>query len=157
MSSSFFWTLTSTNTGNLKQIRHSLKNSLSSKGRKGKEYKCEVCNHVSKTFGDASRHFLATHMKCDSERKILEEAIYARRNCLPKITNIKDDIMSGCNVPMAINQLQMISEELTKHLNLLYDFDKTKLLPAALYRKKREMCNALSETIKSMEATIKTS
>ena len=71
---------------------------------------------------DASKHFLEKHQKCEAERSFLEDAIKARRNCLPKISNA---------------------------------FDKGKLLPPSIYRKSKEMCHALNETIKSVDIIIK--
>ena len=104
---------------------------------------------------DASKHFLEKHQKCEAERSFLEDAIKARRNCLPKISKIKGDIESGCNVAMAINQLQLITSELTNHMDSLDAFDKGKLLPPSIYRKSKEMCHALNETIKSVDIIIK--
>ena len=143
------WTLTPINYDHLTKICHSVKHTPANV----RQYKCDdhVCNQVSKTFNDASKHFIEKHQKCESERKFLEAAVMARRNCLPKISNIKNDIESGCNVAMAVNQLQLISSELTKHLNTLDSFDKGKFLPPSIYRKSREMCLALDETIKSVE------
>ena len=145
------WTLTPINYDELKKICHSLTSVTANE----RQYKCNVCFQIRKTFNDASKHFLEKHQKCEAERSFLEHAIKARRNCLPKISKIKGDIESGCNVAMAINQLQLITSELTKHMDSLDAFDKGKLLPPSIYRKSKEMCHALNETIKSVDIIIK--
>ena len=155
MTSSFrsAWTLTSINTVGLNQIRHSYKHV----DRKGRLYKCDVCKKITRTFDDASQHFMLKHQNCESEREKIEDAMNARQKCLTKISSIKEDVKRGCNEAMAMSQLNLVTQELTKHLNLLCDFDRAKRLPEGLSRKTKELCRALDETIKEVDIIVKQS
>ena len=55
---------------------------------------------------------------------------------------------------MANSQLEAMSEELTEHLDVVCDLDKTKLLPDNLLRKTRELCHALNGTVKEIHMII---
>ena len=145
------WTLTSISTDKLTQIRHS----VFTLPRKGRRYKCEVCGNMTNTFMDASNHFLSRHQNSEEERKQLESAMMARKNCIVKIGNIKKELARGCNVAMATCQLDLINDELNKHLDVLYVFDKTKLLPENLSRKTRELCRAFNDTITEVKMIVK--
>ena len=145
------WTLTSISADKLTQLRHS----VFTLPRKGRRYKCDVCGNMTNTFMDASNHFLSKHQNSEEERKQLESAMTARKNCLVKIGNIKKDLARGCNVAMATSQLDLINDELNDHLNVLYVFDKTKLLPENLSRKTRELCRAFNDTITEVKMIVK--
>ena len=145
------WTLTSISTDKLTQIRHS----VLTLPRKGRRYKCDVCGDMTNNYMDASKHFLSKHQNSEEERKQLESAITARKNCIVKIGNIKKDLARGCNVAMATSQLDLINDELNKHLDVLYIFDKTKLLPENLSRKTRELCRAFNDTITEVKRIVK--
>jgi hypothetical protein len=145
------WTLTSISADKLTQLRHS----VFTLPRKGRRYKCDVCGNMTNTFMDASNHFLSKHQNSEEERKQLESAMMARKNCLVKIGNIKKDLARGCNVAMATSQLDLINDELNDHLNVLYVFDKTKLLPENLSRKTRELCRAFNDTITEVKMIVK--
>jgi hypothetical protein len=146
-------TLTSINTDGLNQILHSYKHV----DRKGRLYKCDVCKKITRTFDDASQHFMLKHQNCESERKKIEDAMNARQKCLTKISSIKEDVKRGCNEAMAMSQLNLVTQELTKNLNLLCDFDRAKRLPEGLSRKTKELCRALDETIKEVDIIVKQS
>jgi hypothetical protein len=145
------WTLTSISADKLTQLRHS----VFTLPRKGRRYKCDVCGNMTNTLMDASNHFLSKHQNSEEERKQLESAMMARKNCLVKIGNIKKDLARGCNVAMATSQLDLINDELNDHLNVLYVFDKTKLLPENLSRKTRELCRAFNDTITEVKMIVK--
>ena len=145
------WTLTSLTADKLMQICHS----AFTLPKIGRQYKCDVCKNMTNTLTDASNHFLSKHQNSGEERRQLESAMNARKNCLVKICSIKKDLARGCNVDMAASQLDLISNELTKHLDILYNFDKTKLLPENLSRKTRELCRALNDTIKEVHMIVK--
>ena len=145
------WTLTSISEDMLEKIRHS-EFTLQKKGR---QYKCNLCTNLTKTYEDASNHFTTKHQTYDGERKQIESATNFRKECLAKICNIKKDVEKGCNIAMANSQLEAMSEELTSHLDILSDLGKIKLLTGNITRRTRELCLALSQTIKEIEAIIK--
>ena len=145
------WTLTSVSSEDLRQAGHSV--SILSKNNR--QYKCDACKHVTTSFGDASEHFIDKHQNCERERKQIENAMNSRKSCISRILNLKNEISQGCNQTMAMNQLGMIIDELNTHLDVLCDFEKTKLLPPVISRKAREMCHALNETIRYIDMILK--
>ena len=58
---------------------------------------------------------------------------------------------AGSNVTMAANRLKIISVEFTKQASLLDNFDKTKVLPPTLNRKRKQMLLLLYDNIRSLE------
>ena len=148
------WTLTSPNPAVLKSISHTLFVTKNSKKQNVQNYKCNVCNDNSKTLEDAKKHFGVEHLDCEDERKKLMNATEARRNCWPKILKLSEDLNSGWNVEMVSNELCLIQEELTNHLDIIDGIDKAKYLPPSMFRKKKEMCKALHETIKKINSNI---
>ena len=145
------WTVTSVSSEDLPLISHSYFDIAGDK----RHYKCEICKHVSKTFGDATSHFFVKHQNSQVERKQLEEAMNARKKCVAQISKLKIDIEKGCNKTMAMNQLDLITNELNKHLDVVSDFDKTKYLPPTISMKGRDMCHALSQTLKEIDKLVK--
>ena len=73
---------------------------------------------------------------------------------MPKILTLRDDLHSGWNVDMVLSDLFLIREEMTKHLDILDGIDKSKFLPPSMFRKKKEMCKALNETVKSVNSIV---
>ena len=67
---------------------------------------------------------------------------------------MNEDLNSGWNVEMVSNELCLIQEELTNHLDIIDGIDKAKYLPPSMFRKKKEMCKALHETIKKINSNI---
>jgi hypothetical protein len=145
------WTLTTVTSEDLRQAGHSVKILT----KNNQQYKCDVCKHITTSFSDASEHFIDKHQNCEKERKQIENAMNARKSCLSRISKLKNEISQGCNQTMAMNQLGMIVDELNTHLDVLCDFEKTKLLPPVISRKAREMCHALNETIRDVDMIIK--
>ena len=145
------WTVTSVTSEDLRQAGHSVK----MLAKNNRQYTCDVCKHITTSFGDASEHFIDKHQNCEKERKQIENAMNARKSCISRISNLKKEIKKGCNQTMAENQLSNIVDELNTHLDVLCDFEKTKLLPPVIFRKAREMCHALNETIKDLDIFLK--
>ena len=112
------WTVTSLSSEDLPLISHSYFDIAGDK----RHYKCEICKHVSKTFGDATSHFFVKHQNSQVERKQLEEAMNARKKCVAQISQLKIDIEKGCNKTMAMNQLDLIANELNKHLDVVHHY-----------------------------------
>ena len=144
------WTLTSINLEDLKDICHSAETI-----DKRRKYTCDSCGHVSKTFGDASQHFMHKHQSCEQERNHLDAAMKSRKGCLERIFKVKEQIRRGCNEAMATNQLGLISNELNKHLEVLGGFDKRNQLAPVISRKARELCHTINGDIKEVDLIIK--
>ena len=140
------WTLTSVCTKELLEIHHLVNNS-----QEGRRYKCEICQYITKTFDNANNHYVGKHQNVQYERETLETANKVRRICLEKIENIKNEMNAGSNVTMAANRLKIISVEFTKQASLLDNFDKTKVLPPTLNRKRKQMLLLLYDNIRSLE------
>ena len=138
----------------LKAIEHSLQRSKNVKNQNVQNYSCINCNQNSKTLEDAKRHFADKHLNCEEEREQLKSATEARRECLPKIRKLREDLESGWNIDMVINDLCLIREEMTKHLDILDGIDKSKFLPPSMFRKKKEMCKAIHETVQLVNSLI---
>ena len=142
------WTLTSVCTKELLEIHHLVNNFVQQEGRR---YKCEICQNITKTFNNANKHYVGKHQNVQYERETLETANKVRRSCLEKIENIKNEMNAGSNVTMAATRLKLISVEFTKQANLLDNFDKTKVLPPTLHRKRKQMLLLLYDNIRSLE------
>ena len=142
------WTLTSPKPAVLKSISHTLIVTKNSKKQNVQNYKC------SKTLEDAKKHFGVKHLDCEDEREKLMNATEARRNCWPKILKLSEDLNSGWNVEMVSNELCLIQEELTNHLDIIDGIDKAKYLPPSMFRKKKEMCKAIHETVQLVNSLI---
>jgi hypothetical protein len=145
------WTLTSINSEDLRQMCHSVVTLINNR----RQYKCDICSHVSKTFGDASQHFIDKHQNCQRERKQIDVAMNSRKSCLDNIFKVNEEIRKGCNEAMATNQLGLIADELNKHLDVLGGFEKKKHLAPIISRKARELCHALNDAIKDIDLIIK--
>ena len=144
------WTLTSVSENMLAKIYHS----GATVPKKGRLYTCNICKSTTKTYPDASNHFKTKHQNYEVERIAIENAVKSRKICLTKLCSIRKDIEKGCNITMANSQLEAMSEELTEHLDVVSDLDKTKLLPDNLLRKTRELCHALNGTVKEIHMII---
>ena len=145
------WKLTSISQKKLTMISHSVTDCPN----KRHVYTCNLCGKKTNEFSEAKNHFVREHQSYLEEKQQLESARDARKNCLTKLISIKNDMEKGCNISLARNMLTKMGQDLSKHLDIIDNMEKTKLITENLSRKSREMAKALNGTIREIENILK--
>ena len=79
------------------------------------KYACTKCNFICTSIQEASSHHEAFHLECDTEIGILKQAMEYRQTAMKKELELKNQISSGCNTELAVNELKTLSENLQFH------------------------------------------
>ena len=145
------WTLTTLSEDKLMKIKHSVSYALPNKRR---NYECNICGNTTKEFCEASKHLITKHQKYVTVKEQLESARDARRRSLTELNSLRNDIEKECDSDLARDMLEHMRTDLSKHLGIILDIEKTQPMSANLSQKSRELTNSLNSTLKEIKSIL---